>query len=95
MIYTMFKFYFHNAEPKLLSQKDYKQFLLEILQEDFRGAQHDFCSSYDDFDHIFTSKLNKHTTKRKVSKKPTLIKPYARPLRKDQDLRTKQIKLKT
>lgn len=55
MIYTMFKFYFHNAEPKLLSQKDYKQFLLEILQEDFRGAQHDFCCSYDDFDHIFTS----------------------------------------
>ena len=56
---------FSNAEPKLLNYRDFKHFLQEAFKEDFSKALCDCGNSYDDFDHIFTSKLNKHAPKKK------------------------------
>ena len=56
----MLKSCFNNTEPKLLNFKDFKHFSQENFKEDLSEALCDCGESYDDFDHIFTSKLNKH-----------------------------------
>ena len=43
---------------------DFKHFSQEGLKEDLSEALCD-CGKYDDFDHIFKSKLNKHAPKKK------------------------------
>ena len=65
MIYTMLKPCFNNTEPKLLNYGDYKYFSQENFKEDLSEALCDCGNSYDDFDHIFTSKLNEHAPKKK------------------------------
>ena len=83
MIYTMLKSRFNNTEPKLLNYRDFKYFSQEDFKEDLSEALCDCGNSYDDFDHIFTSKLNKHAPRKKSGSgeiiDPLLIKPYVRP----------------
>ena len=66
MIYTMLKSCFNNKEPKLLNYRDFKHFSQEAFKEDLREALCDCGNSYDDFEHMFTSKLNKHAPIKKV-----------------------------
>ena len=63
MIYTMLKSCFNNTEPKLLNHRDIKHFSQESFKEDFSEDLCDCGNSYDDFEHIFTSKLNKYAPK--------------------------------
>ena len=65
MIYTMLKSCFNNTEPKLSNYRDLEHFSQEDFKEDLREVLCDCGNSYDDFDHIFTSKLNKHAPKKK------------------------------
>ena len=65
MNYTMLKSCFNSAEPKLLNYRDLKQFSQENIKGDLSEALFDCGDSYDNFDHIFTSKLNKHAPKKK------------------------------
>ena len=65
MIYTMLKSSFNNTEPKLLNYKDFKHFSQEKFKEDLSKALCDCGDLCDDFDHIVTSKLNKHAPKKK------------------------------
>ena len=80
MIYTMLKSCFNNTEPKLLNYRDFKHFSLEDFKEEPSAALCDCGNSYDDFDHIFTSKLNKHAPKKKKwirgNNKPHVNKPF-------------------
>ena len=63
MIYTMLKSYFQNAEPKLLHYRDFKSFSSQAFEEDHSEALIDCDDSYDKFENIFTSKLNRHAPK--------------------------------
>ena len=55
-----------NTEPKLLlNYKDFKHFLQEAFKEYLSEALCDCGNSYDDFEHIFRSKLHKHAPKKK------------------------------
>ena len=80
MIYTFLKFYFNNREQKVSNYRDFKQF----SQEAFKGGLSEaLCdNTCDDFDYIFTSKLNKNSLKKKKwirgNVSPILIKPYLR-----------------
>ena len=65
MIYTMLEPCFNNIEPKVLNYRDFKHFSQENFKEDLSEALCDCGDSFDDFDHIFTSKLNKHAPKKK------------------------------
>ena len=65
MIYTMLKSCFNNTQPKLLNYRGLKHFSQEAFKEDLSEALYDCNNSYDDFDYIFTSKLNKHAPKKK------------------------------
>ena len=65
MIYTMLKSCFNNTEPKLLNYRDFKHFSQKAFKEDLPEALCDWGNSYDDFEHIFTSKLNKPAPKKK------------------------------
>ena len=46
------------TEPKLLSYGDFKHFLQDNFQNEQRKTLHDSGNSFDDFDHIFKTKLN-------------------------------------
>lgn len=46
------------TEPKLLRYGDFKHFLQDNFQNEQRKALYDCGNSFDDFDHIFTTKLN-------------------------------------
>ena len=61
----MLKSCFNNTEPKLSNYRDLKHFSQEDFKEDLSEALCDCGNSYDDFDHTFTSKLNKHAPKKK------------------------------
>ena len=61
MVYTMLKSYFQNTEPKLLNH-----FSLQAFEEDLSEALIDCGDSYDKFEYIFTSKLNKDAPKKIV-----------------------------
>ena len=63
--YGMLKSCFNNTEPKLLNYRDFKHFSQEAFKEDLREALSDRGNSYDDFEYIFTSKLNKLAPKKK------------------------------
>ena len=65
IITTMLKSCFNNIESKLLNYRDFKHFSQENFKEDLSEAVCDCGDSYDDFDHVFTSKLNKHAPKKK------------------------------
>ena len=98
MIYTMLKTCFNNAEPKLLNYRDFKHFLQENFKEDLSEALCDCGDSYDDFDHIFTSKLNKHAPKKKKwirgNNKPHVNKALRQAIMKRSRLKNKANKTK-
>ena len=83
MTYAMLRFCFNSTEPKLLNYRDLKHFSQEDFKEDLSEALCDCGNSYDDFDHIFTSTLNKHAPKKKKwirgNNKPHVNKPHVRP----------------
>ena len=56
---------FSNTKPKILNYIDFKLFSQEAIKEDLSEALCNCGNSYDDCDHIFTSKLHKRTTKKK------------------------------
>ena len=65
MIYTMLKSCFNKTESKLINQRDFKHFSQEAFKEDLSEVFCDCGNSYDDFDHISTTKLNIHAPKNK------------------------------
>ena len=65
MIYTMLKSCFQNNEPKLLIYRDLKSLSSQAFEEDLSEALIDCGDSYDKFEYIFTSKLNKHAPKKR------------------------------
>ena len=65
MIYTMLKSCFINTEPKLLNCRVFNNFSHKDFKKDLSEALCYCGNSYDNFDHIFTSKLNKHAPKKK------------------------------
>ena len=60
----MLKSCFQNTEPKLLNYRDFKSFSPQAFEEDLSEALIDCGDSYDKFENIFTSKLNKMLLKR-------------------------------
>ena len=98
MIYTMLKSCFNNTEPKLLNYRDFKHFSQENFKEDLSEALCDCGDSYDDFDHIFTSKLNKHAPKKKKwirgNNKPHVNKALRQAIMKRSRLKNKANKTK-
>ena len=65
MVYTILKTCFQNTEPKLLNYRDIKRFSPQAFKEDLSEALIDCGDSYDKFEYIFTSKLNKHAPKKR------------------------------
>ena len=65
MIYTMLKSCFNKTESKLINQRDFKHFSQEAFKEDLSEVFCDCGNSYDDFDHISTTKLNIDAPKNK------------------------------
>ena len=65
IIYTMLKSCFQNTESKLLNYRDFKSFSAQSFEEDLSEALIDCGDSYDKFEYIFTSKLNKHAPKKR------------------------------
>ena len=57
MIYTMLKSCVQNTEPKLLNCRTFSP---EAFEGDLSEALIGCGDSYDKFDNVFTSKLNKH-----------------------------------
>ena len=50
---------------KFLNYKGYKTFSLESFKRDLSNALGSSSDSFDEFDHIFITKLNKHALKNK------------------------------
>ena len=65
MIYTILKSCLNTTEPKLLNYRNFKHFSQETFKQNLSEALCDCGDSYDDFNHIFKSKLNKHAPKKK------------------------------
>ena len=99
IITTMLKSCFNNIESKLLNYRDFKHFSQENFKEDLSEALCDCGDSYDDFDHIFTSKLNKHAPKKKKwirgNNKPHVNKALRQAIMKRSRLKNKANRLKT
>ena len=64
IVYTMLKSCFQNTVPKLLNYGDFKSFSPQSFEDDLSEALIDCGDSYDKFEIIFTSKLNKHAPKK-------------------------------
>ena len=60
MVYTTLKSGFQNTEPKFLNYRDFKSLSPQAFEEDLSEALIDCGDSYDKFENIFTSQLNKH-----------------------------------
>ena len=65
IIYTVLKTCFQNTEPKYLNYRDFKSFSPQAFEEDLSETLIDCDDSYDKFEYIFTSKLNKHAPKKR------------------------------
>ena len=98
MIYTILKSCFNNTELKLLNYRDFKHFSQEAFKENLSKALSDCSNSYDDFDHICTSKLNKHAPKKKKwirgNNKPHVNKPLRQTFMKRSRLKNRANKTK-
>ena len=66
MVYAMLKSFFQNTESKLLNNRDFSSFLPQTFEEDLSESLIDCGDSYDKFEYIFTSKLNKDAPKKIV-----------------------------
>ena len=65
MIYVILKVCFNNTDPKLLNYRNFKHLSQEAFKEELSEALFDCGNSYDNFDHIFKSKVNKYASKKK------------------------------
>ena len=94
----MLKSCFNNTEPNLLNYRDFKHFLQEDFKEVLSEALCDCGNSYDDFEHIFTSKINKHAPKKKKwireNNKPHVNKDLRQAIMKRSSFRYKANKTK-
>ena len=93
----MLKSCFNNTEPKLLNHRDFKHFSQEVFKEDLSQALCHCDNLYDDFDHSFTSKLNKHASKKKKwireNNKPHVNKALRQAIMKRSRLKNKANKI--
>ena len=98
MIYTMLKSCFQNNEPKLLIYRDFKSLSSQAFEEDLSEALIDCGDSYDKFEYIFTSKLNKHAPKKRKwvrgNHKPHINKELRKAIMKRSRLKNKANKTK-
>ena len=98
MAYTMVKSCFQNTGPKLLNYRGFTSFLPQAFEEDLSEALIDCGDSYDKFENIFTSKLNKHTPKKRKwvrgNYKPHINKELRKAIMKRSRLRNKANKTK-
>ena len=98
IIYTMLKSCFQNTESKLLNYRDFKSFSAQSFEEDLSEALIDCGDSYDKFEYIFTSKLNKHAPKKRKwvrgNHKPHINKELRKAIVKKSRLKTKASKTK-
>ena len=89
---------FQNTEPKLLNYRYFKSFLLQAFEEDLSEALIDCGDSYDKFEYIFTSKLNKHAPKKRKwvrgNHKPLINKELRKAIMKRSRLKNKANKTK-
>ena len=76
MIYTMLKTTFINTEPKLLKYRCDKNFSLDIFKNDLIENLVYDCNSYDDFDHIFSCKLDKNASEKRSEFEVALLRYY-------------------
>ena len=60
MVYTLLKSCFQKTEPKFLNYRDFKSFSPQTFLDDLSEALLDCGDSYDKFENVFTSQLNKH-----------------------------------
>ena len=61
----MLKSCFQNKEPKVLNYRDFRNFSSEDFKQDRAAALNDCGDSYDVFEQIFVTNLNKHAPKKK------------------------------
>ena len=98
MVYTILKTCFQNTEPKLLNYRDIKRFSPQAFKEDLSEALIDCGDSYDKFEYIFTSKLNKHAPKKRKwvrgNHKPYINKELRKAIMKRSRLKNKANKTK-
>ena len=98
MVYTILKSSFQNTEPKLLNYRDFKSFSPQAFEEDLIEALIDLGDSYNKFENIFTSKLNKHAPKKRKwvrgNHKPYINKELRKAIMKRSRLKNKANKTK-
>ena len=98
MIYTMLKSCFKNAEPIILNYRDYKRFSKENFDRKLEESLTNCGDSYDDFQNIFVSELNKHAPKKKKvlrgNNKPHIDKILRKAIMKRSRLKNKANKTK-
>ena len=98
MVYTMLKPCFQITEPKLLNYRDFKSFSPQAFEKDLSEALTDCGDSYDKFEYILTSKLNKHAPKKRKwvrgNQKPHINKELRKAIMKRSRLKNKANKTK-
>ena len=89
---------FQNTEPKLLNYRDFKRFSPQVFEDDLSEALIGCGDSYDKFENIFTSKLNKHAPKKREwvrgNHKPHINKELRKAIMKRSRLKNKANKTK-
>ena len=98
MMYTMLNSCFQNTKPKLLNFRDFKSFSPQAFEDDLSEALIDCGDSYDKFENIFTSKLNKHAPRKRKwvrgNHKPHINKELRKTIMKRSRLKNKANKTK-
>ena len=94
----MLKSCFQNTESKLLNYRDFKSFSPQAFEQDLSEALINCGDSYDKFEKIFTSKLNKHAPKKRKwvrgNHKPHMNKELRKAIMKRSRLKNKANKTK-
>ena len=89
---------FSKSEPKLLNYRHFKSCSPQAFEEDLSEALIDCGDSYDKFEYIFTSKLNKHAPKKRKwvrgNHKPLINKELRKAIMKRSRLKNKANKTK-
>ena len=92
------QYIFINIEPKLLNYRDYKDFNFGNFKEDLFEALLICGNSYDEFESVFITALDKHAPKKKNwvrgNNKPHITKPLRRAIMKRSKLQNKTNKTK-
>ena len=99
MLYTIYTMScFQNTEPKHLNYRDFKSFSPQAFEDDLSEALIVCGDSYDKFENIFTSKLNKHAPKKRKwfrgNHKPHINKELRKVIMKRSRLKNKANKAK-